>query len=413
MTISALDVPPDTDESAIPLPPASGMRALRRRRRRQVRRQRILVGIALLAAVGATVVAIALPQDDPEPPASAAAAPVAPIRSPRIVLAHQQSDGAPAASLSLLAPSRDGRGGSVVLLPPGTMTEVGSLGLEPIAHALDLGGPARLLSTVENLLGVEVEDVVVLDDAKLVALMEPYGALPVRIPTRVETVDDTGNVEILYEPGLIELRPSELPQLLTARGRDTELTMLARHQAFWQAFLERLDEAGTSQIKVSSELRRSLTGLVRGEARVRVLPVEALGRGDQAEAEEGALDTGGSELYQVRAKELGRFLSATFPDEKTKLADRPRVQVLNGTGAVEVAPRVAEKLVPAGMQITLTGNAARFNYTRTEIVFYDRKMQPVAERVRKALGTGRLVLSRRPLGVVDVTVIVGKDFAPK
>jgi len=43
-------------------------------------------------------------------------------------------------------------------------------------------------------------------------------------------------------------------------------------------------------------------------------------------------------------------------------------------------------------------------------VFYDRSQQQAAERMRQALGTGRIVLSRQPIGVVDVTVVVGKDF---
>ena len=62
------------------------------------------------------------------------------------------------------------------------------------------------------------------------------------------------------------------------------------------------------------------------------------------------------------------------------------------------------------VEVTLTGNAASFDFAQTQIVFYDRNEQPVAERVQKLLGVGRLVLSRVPIDVVDVTVVVGKDF---
>ena len=70
---------------------------------------------------------------------------------------------------------------------------------------------------------------------------------------------------------------------------------------------------------------------------------------------------------------------------------------------------MADKL-GAGFDVRLTGNAARFDHAETQVVFYDRKQQAVAERVRDALGMGKLVLSRNPLDVVDVTIIVGKDF---
>ena len=80
------------------------------------------------------------------------------------------------------------------------------------------------------------------------------------------------------------------------------------------------------------------------------------------------------------------------------------------TGGIGVALKAAQRLVPAGAQVTLSGNADSFAYAQTQIVFYDRSRQPLATQVRQALGTGKLVLSRRPLDVVDVTVVIGKDF---
>ena len=90
--------------------------------------------------------------------------------------------------------------------------------------------------------------------------------------------------------------------------------------------------------------------------------------------------------------------------------NRIRVQVLNGTGAIGASPKVTERLVPVGARVLLSGNADSFAYAQTQIVFYDRSQQQAAERVRQALGTGRLVLSRQPLDVVDVTVVTGRDF---
>ena len=57
-----------------------------------------------------------------------------------------------------------------------------------------------------------------------------------------------------------------------------------------------------------------------------------------------------------------------------------------------------------------TDNADNFAHQTSEVVFYDRRQQAAAERVRAALGVGRLVFSRIPNDVVDVTVVVGRDF---
>src|SRR5207237_9417907 len=112
-------------------------------------------------------------------------------------------------------------------------------------------------------------------------------------------------------------------------------------------------------------------------------------------------------VYRVRQGDLDQFMGQLLPGVSPS---RIRVQVLNGTGAIGASPRVAERLVPVGGRVVLSGNADSFAYAQTQIVFYDRSHQQAAERLRQSLGTGRLVLSRQPLDVVDVTVVVGKDF---
>lgn len=134
------------------------------------------------------------------------------------------------------------------------------------------------------------------------------------------------------------------------------------------------------------------------------MPVEPLGQADTL-----GIGNAGTELFQLHPDELAKFLASTFPGAEAP-ADRPKAQVLNGTGGVEVTAHAAERLVPAGIQVALTGNAARFDYATTQVVFYDEEKEALARRARDALGVGRLVLSRRPLGVVDVTIIVGADF---
>jgi len=146
-------------------------------------------------------------------------------------------------------------------------------------------------------------------------------------------------------------------------------------------------------------LRAALDALARGTVEPSVVPVEQVGRGED-----------GTEQYKVQEPDLAAMVAAAFPGQARSAGPRPQVQILNGTGALELDQSVAARLVPAGVEVKLTGNADSFDYSQTQIVFYDPAKQAVAERVQRALGSGRLVLSRRPLDVVDVTVIVGKDF---
>lgn len=384
----------------IPLPESrgTGRGQQRRRRRRQRRNRQLAMAVVGLAVLSVLALLAAAGDDDGDGgrapgdggPAAAAVAPV--------LLVHQDGAGR-ATSLTVLAPGTSG-GGSLLLIPPGTMTEVVSLGLEPVSRSLELGGPSRLHATVENLLGVTLAEAVVVDDARLAALLAPVGPLTVAVPERVEQVDPSGRVQVLYDVGPAAIGPEDASRFLAAKGSGTDLTRLARHQAFLDAWLQavraRPDTAPTSP----PALARAFDALAAGDVRTRVLPVEAFGTA----AAEG-------ELYRVRTEELSRLVADVFPAEAGSVAGaRPRVQILNGTGAVGLADAVRNKL-GAGFDVRLTGNAATFDREKTEVVFYDRDQRPAAERVRSALGVGELVFSRRPLDVVDVTIIVGKDFS--
>ena len=386
------------------LPSGSGARAIRRRRKRQEQRQRRLVALALLVALSGSAVLIGAPHvgrqfsstQTPTP------APAPAPGDPRVLLAHRHPDGS-ARSLTIFSDGEDLS--SIVMVPAGTMAEVPSLGLEPLGRALEVGGPTRLGSTVENLLGITLSEIVVIDDAELVALAAPIAPLVVEVDERVEEVAEDGTVDVLYEPGRLELTAEEVPAFLTAKGTATDLSVLARHQSFWESVLARLAEPDAPSLGGPAPVGAVLEKLAADAGvRARLLPVEPLGQADTL-----GLSTATSELYQVSDEELAKFLTSTFPGAEGP-AERPQAQVLNGTGGVEVTAHAAERLVPAGIQVALTGNAPRFNYDTTQIVFYDEEHEQIARQAQEALGVGRLVLSRRPLGVVDVTIIIGSDF---
>jgi hypothetical protein len=106
-------------------------------------------------------------------------------------------------------------------------------------------------------------------------------------------------------------------------------------------------------------------------------------------------------------------VASIFPSARAAAAARPRVQILNGTGELELAQRVAQKLVPAGIEVTLTGNANPLGQRQTQVIYYEADKRAMAQKVRDALGVGVLVRNRNRTDVVDVTVIVGKDFPTK
>jgi len=348
----------------------------------------------------ASLVGVAVHEDEAdETAAPGAGAGPAPPPAPPVLLAQQEASGR-ASSITVLVPSGSG-GGTVVFVPPGTMTEVVSLGLEPVGRSLELGGPPRLQATVENLLGVRLGGITAVDDPGLSLLLRPAGPLSVDVPERVEQVRDGGRVEVLYPAGRIQLDPADAPRFLAVKGRTSDLARLARHQAFWESWLAALRRQPAAVPAQPPELGQAVAALVRGEVRSRVLPVESFG----AAGEEG-------ELYRVREAEVRRLVAGVFPPTaRPGAGERPRVQILNGTGAVGLAEAVRNRIGPA-YDVRFTGNAATFDQERTQVVFYRPSQMEAAQRLRDALGVGELVRALRPLDVVDVTVVVGRDFRP-
>ena len=90
---------------------------------------------------------------------------------------------------------------------------------------------------------------------------------------------------------------------------------------------------------------------------------------------------------------------------------RLRVRILDGTGTLSHGVNAAPLLVKGGGQIDAVGNAMRFDYATTQLVYHDDEQRAAVEKLRAALGVGELVKTERGNDNADVTVILGKDFA--
>lgn len=398
MTLTGPTETPPLDP--IPLPDdRSGERLRRRRERDRLRHQRISLLLAVAGVFAITIALVLASRDDGGGRSRAASSKsgATAVAGPDPVLLTAEREDGRAAWITAVVPAASGKGGSLLLIPPGTMAEIPSLGLEPLGLALSAGGADRLVSATENLLGATLGSAVVVDDAQLTELAAAAGALTVDIGGRVEQVQPTGRVTVLYEPGPNRVEPADVGHLFSARGRGTDLSRLARHGAYWEAWLERIRREPPEPAPTSAAYK-ALSAVAAGTARVSVLPVQAA----------GTLD-GDDEAYQVDKAAVGRVVASVFAG-RPAAGNRPRVQVLNGTGELELAQKVAKRLIPAGMQIVLTGNANPLGQRETQVIYYDPAKRPAAEKVRQALGVGVLVHNRNRADVVDVTVIVGKDF---
>ena len=387
----------DVDHSAR----AEGDRATRDRRRREQanrRSQWAVVGIAVV--VGLIAGSLGSSRNGSAralPPATATtvAAPPAPART--VLFAHIGASH----HLDLLAVAgvaTGGRVGSVVFVPTSTLVQVPSFDTRALLELPQLGPTSLIATTLGNALGIHFNQLIVVNNARLTALLAPARHLEVNFDRSVQVDDAAGT--LAFTSGRARISAADATRLVIGPTTGGALEHLVTVQAVLEGWFASL-RAG-SVARATERVLKSASALVPlAHARVGfdTLPVDVLSSASVVR-------------YELRKPAADDLIRADFPEALFTRGKRPRVEILNGTGAIALTQAVAKKVVPAGGEITLTGNVPGFGVRHTSVVYYRVSDLPAARRVAAALGVGSVALGNVPLDVVDLTVVVGSDFHP-
>jgi polyisoprenyl-teichoic acid--peptidoglycan teichoic acid transferase len=422
-------------------------------RRRQRRRTRIrtALGVLLLLVVAAVAILIASLGFDRARelvvPAEDAAAPPADApggRQPALAIVTEAADAGGQATIAVLAYDRDEDQGTILLVPAGTVADVPGHGSFTVGDAYTFGEGPLVAVTLDNLLDVRLDGVATLDADGWAELVDEVGPLEVEVRSRLVAATDGGGGEVRFEPGRQQLEGDRVAEYLTFRAEgETELEAMPRVQQVLVGLLDRIGEDpdrlraalaldGPAVDADGSEGEEGVEGAEGAEVAVgpvrtadRALAAALLVELADARARErvttltlpvSPLGTGRDDLYRLDAARATQLiderLAASRPTE-TAGAGRS-LQVLNGNGIPGIGQQVAERLQPGGYRILLTGNADRFTHEVTRIVVYDDTPEQlaVARDIQERLGTGEIERSGTPQSVVDVTIVVGRDFPP-
>lgn len=408
--------PPPPPPQAPPPPPPGPRRAALEDRRKRARNRALLLGAAavlLVAGIGLVLAQRDSPEDVRERDEDAAVARPAQPTSALLAGTRAPNGGRHRLSwvaLLVLGPDR----ATVLHIPAPTATEVPGRGPHSLAEAYASGGISLLVLAAENLLGARVDryvDVAESDARDLFGALEP---LEVDVPAAARIPGDDGTT-LLFEPGPQAVDADALAAYLYRPGEDADPEELApRHLALWSALGARgaadpgglrraLDDAShafETSNEEPEEVARFLAAFLGGGSRpaMRSLPVEPL-------------DAPGDPLYVTDEDELRAFVAETVAPELL-FGAVTRVQILNGNGTPGLGERVARRLVGNGFRVVLTGNARSLNHRRTLVIAYDAgpEARREAARARELLGVGEVQVSLQEQGIVDLTIVVGRDF---
>jgi len=89
---------------------------------------------------------------------------------------------------------------------------------------------------------------------------------------------------------------------------------------------------------------------------------------------------------------------------------RPRVRLLDGTGALDHGLGAVANVVAAGGQVDQIGNAEEFGQAVTRFTYSDDARLPEVERLLAGIGVGEIVKVPSGQTAIDVTITLGADY---
>ena len=392
-------------------------------RRRNEKRKKAAFGTVALG-VGAVAVAVGVgigvsrtvggeDDADQEPPAATAGS----VTTMLVygTQSHENSTTDTVSWMSLLSYNWDEKEGAVIYVPAHSATEVPGRGLLAVADAFD-GGVPLLLVSVEGILGIDIDRHLELSEQDARLFFQRVGELEVNVPTEVRESAGDGNVRVLLDDGPQRLNSDFLIHLLFTVGIDGDDQELgSRHLAFWDALfagfgdepedLARIFEASdpavaksNATVETNAAFLAALARIPQEDRTITLLPVSQVSVGD-------------SELYEVDEEETEALIAETVGRESSTdgLAS---VQILNGNGVPGIGEEVAQDLVGNGFKIEVSSNAQSFDHRRTLIIVYDNEPESLAlaEQAKELLGVGKVQVQVQQQDIVDLTIVVGKDF---
>ena len=313
--------------------------------------------------------------------------------------------------------------------------------MDRINTAITSGGPARLIATIRQNLGIRVNHYVEVDFVGFKGIVDAVGGVKLYVPAPAK--DDMSGLSI-KRPGCVELD-----------GNQALAWSRSRHYQYFESGRWREDPRGDlGRIQRQQELVRRMLKTATESARYNPIQLNRLiGIGIKNVTIDSAMSTKDilnlarrfrsldpdsvdmltlpTEDAKVRiGGDAAAVLKVQYPEAREALdrltgrvpATGPRapaanlkpsdvrLRLLNGTGFDGLAGRVSGDLQRAGFVVADSGDADIFRYERT-VIRYDPRQVAKAQLLQHSLGSGAQLTEERNLKTVDVVLVVGSDYS--
>ncbi|MFZ4518656.1 MAG: LytR C-terminal domain-containing protein [Microthrixaceae bacterium] len=321
------------------------------------------------------------------------------------------------ASALIVVGGADGKGGTVIPIPPSLVlpaydgaapitageayTQGGISSLrERLGPAVTFGFTSASTVTAEQL-GRLVQLTGPLKVQNADNLLEPVNRLD---PNYRPAAGGDGTGTVKYRSGSLTLDGPQLAEYLGFTGEgETVVNQALRQQAAVTALLTGLkgkDLTGVADAASGQDASAGsvLADLVSGDVRFDQLPVRE--------------QTVPGTLFKESVpddQQLPGFVSRTIPAPIAAFpGQRARTRLLNGTTDAAAATPLTPDIVAAGGTVVLLGNAESFDVATSRVEYTAPAAAPAAQAIAAKLGLTATKVKGADAGV-DVTVVVGRD----
>jgi LytR cell envelope-related transcriptional attenuator len=315
------------------------------------------------------------------------------------------TDGSEVVGLAVLALSPSGSGGTVVVVPAGSVASVDGIDHPTrLAAAFGQGGMDAQVTATEGMLGVTFSASQQVDEAGMRALFEPLAPIPVDLPDAVDRPATATAPAVQLPTGPQELTAEQAAAALFARTpNESEIVRLPIHLAVWNGVVS----ASRRVAKAASDgVPQDVAGFL---AAIGAGPDTAVGP-----TVSPLLDTvsnpDGVDLLQLDKVDLRLLMARILPTAASPTGSGLRVRLSNHSGDATALREAAARLQFVGATIVAIDDTPAPPAKETAVRYDPSLNADQLTVLNPAVGEVAATPAAQRIDGIDVTVDLGQDF---
>ena len=320
------------------------------------------------------------------------------------------------ASLALLAVTPEGKGGTIVSIPVGSMADVAKTE-QPrrIADSYTTGGLQALKTDVENLMNITVDFADDVTATELAAVLSSVGTQPVVLQQPVTDTGADGVPVVVLESGSSTASPELLAAGLASSQTGTpESARLPQVKALWNSIARAgvATPAPDVAASTSSISPLDVTAFVSTSVFMKALLTGEIDVWQFSSTlfTDDVRNPNKVDLYGLDGGEVLMVMASVVPSALTVTNANVAVMIDIPFASASVAKEVVTRLAYLGANVVLIRQSPDLATERTTVYYNDSIAKTEAEAYPTLLGPLEFMESKDVISGVNLRIVLGNDF---